>query len=35
MPTLNGVLQEGNCLLSLNYFSFEFSDLRPHDCLRR
>lgn len=35
MPTLDGVLQEGDCLPSPDDFAFEFGDLRPHDRLRR
>lgn len=35
MPTLSGVLQEGNRLLPLYDLTFKFSDLGPHDRLRR
>lgn len=33
MPTLNGVLQEGNGLLCANDLTFECGDLRPHNRL--
>lgn len=35
MPTLNGVLKESDCLLSVDDFIFERCDLRLHDGLCR